>query len=478
MKCYRCNSRLASDRNVCPKCGADVRLYRKIIYTSNQYYNLGLTRAKARDLTGAAECLRTSLQLNKRNINARNLLGLVYLEMGEAALALKEWVISKNFRHRGNLADAYITDMRENRQALDSADHSVRKFNQALEYARAGSRDLAVIQLKKVIAVNPRMIKAYLLLALMYMDDQKYDQAKAVVNKCLEIDRGNPQAMSYQRELAKYKTTKKENIGVAGELEREEVIIPVRMRDYGSYLSSAMYILIGFILALGVLYYVIMPSKEAEFSASNTAVIQDYEDRCLALKADISELESQVEALEGERDSLTENMNESSEEAGALKNAYETILNAAQYYVTGDFVTFADVFPTIDQAMSEDPTYQAMYALMKADYDTNLTTRLYMMAVTYREQNQDRQSAITICDKILSIDPNYDAALFYKALCYEETGDTGTAQTLYLEYLTGFPAGIWTQEVRNRMSAIAPAVLQMFDSGQITAGTVLPGITP
>ena len=207
-------------------------------------------------------------------------------------------------------------------------------------------------------------------------------------------------------------------------------------------------------------------------------MIQDYEDRCLALKADISELESQVEALEGERDSLTENMNESSEEAGALKNAYETILNAAQYYVTGDFVTFADVFPTIDQAMSEDPTYQAMYALMKADYDTNLTTRLYMMAVTYREQNQDRQSAITICDKILSIDPNYDAALFYKALCYEETGDTGTAQTLYLEYLTGFPAGIWTQEVRNRMSAIAPAVLQMFDSGQITAGTVLPGITP
>lgn len=111
MKCYACNCRLSPDRDTCPKCGADIRLYRKIIYASNQYYNLGLARAKARDLTGAAECLRTSLQLYKKNISARNLLGLVYYEMGEAALALKEWVISKNLRHRGNIADDYIRDM-------------------------------------------------------------------------------------------------------------------------------------------------------------------------------------------------------------------------------------------------------------------------------------------------------------------------------------------------------------------------------
>ena len=51
---------------------------------------------------------------------------------------------------------------------------------------------------------------------------------------------------------------------MAGELEREEVIIPVRMRDYGSYLAAAAYVLVGFLLSLGVLYYVIMPGKEAQ----------------------------------------------------------------------------------------------------------------------------------------------------------------------------------------------------------------------
>ena len=49
---------------------------------------------------------------------------------------------------------------------------------------------MAVIQLKKVINVNPRMIKAYQLLALLYMEDQKYDQALDVIDRCLEIDRG------------------------------------------------------------------------------------------------------------------------------------------------------------------------------------------------------------------------------------------------------------------------------------------------
>ena len=464
MKCYRCNCRLSPDRNVCPKCGADVRLYRKIIYTSNQYYNLGLARAKARDLTGAAECLRTSLQLYKRNINARNLLGLVYYEMGEAALALKEWVISKNFRHRGNIADTYIQDMRDNRQALDSADHSVRRFNQALEYAKTGSRDLAVIQLKKVIAVNPRMLKAYLLLALLYMEDQKYDQARAVVKKCLEIDRGNPQAMSWMRELSKYRSNTKENIGVAGELEREEVIIPVRMRDYGSYLSCAMYILLGFVLSLGILYYVIMPAKEQQYQNENLAQIQEYENRCTQLNGEISDLNSQIEKLQDDKDAISKDFSDSSEEAGALQAAYASLLEMTKLYISGDYMSFADQFPEVDASASGDATYQEVYTLMKEDYDTNLTNRLYQMAVDLREIQNRREDAITVCDKILSIDPNYDTALFYKALCYEEIGDRSTAAGLYIQYLTEFASGSWVEETRNRLQAFAPDVLMQFDN--------------
>ena len=82
--------------------------YNKIIHFSNHYYNEGLEKASVRDLSGAAECLGKSLRFFKGNIKARNLLGLVYFEMGEIVQALREWVISVNFQSDENIAKVYI----------------------------------------------------------------------------------------------------------------------------------------------------------------------------------------------------------------------------------------------------------------------------------------------------------------------------------------------------------------------------------
>ena len=94
MRCFMCNEPLEEEDAVCMNCGADQRLYRRILRLSNSYYNAGLAKARVRDMTGAASCLLQSLKLNKRNIQARNLLGLVYYETGETVQALCEWVIS------------------------------------------------------------------------------------------------------------------------------------------------------------------------------------------------------------------------------------------------------------------------------------------------------------------------------------------------------------------------------------------------
>lgn len=471
MKCYICNSRLSQDRNTCPKCGADIRLYRKIIYASNQYYNLGLARAKARDLTGAAECLRTSLQLYKKNINARNLLGLVYYEMGEAAMALKEWVISKNLRHRGNIADNYIQDMRDNRQSLDSADHSIHKFNQALEYAKTGAKDMAVIQLKKVISVNPRMIKAYQLLALLYMEEQKYEQAMEVIEKCLEIDRGNPGALSYQRELQGYRLPKKKAVmGVAGELEREEVIIPVRMRDYGSYLAAAAYVIIGFLLALGILYYVIMPGKEAEYQQANQAEIQAYEDKYAALNAEITQLGDELESLQEQKDKEAQSYESANSQVTQLAEAYQSLLEVAQLFIDEEYTEVADRFAGLDSEAVDDQTYQLLYLAVKTQVENNLTDRIYSKAIWMREHEGDRAAAIELCDKIIEMDPSYSEAYFYGGLCSQETGDVETAVAKYTEYIQRFPAGSWIQEVRANLFAIAPQVLQELDAAPPDAG--------
>ena len=123
MKCYNCGAEL-SEVSFCTNCKTDVTLYKKIIYTSNRLYNDGLEKARVRDLSGAVKSLRQSLKLNKENIDARNLLGLVLFEMGETAQALGEWVISSNYREDGNMAGEYIGMIRENQAEFD-----VLKFN-------------------------------------------------------------------------------------------------------------------------------------------------------------------------------------------------------------------------------------------------------------------------------------------------------------------------------------------------------------
>ena len=169
MNCPRCNAIVAFKKNQCDNCGQDLRTYRRIVSLSNQYYNQALSQAKVRDLSGAIHSLKQSLQFNKLNISARNLLGLVYYETGEIVSALSEWVISKNYQDRGNDADLYIRAIQANPNKLELYNQTIKKYNVALQAAQSGDEDMAIIQLKKVVNLNPKFIRASQLLALLYM---------------------------------------------------------------------------------------------------------------------------------------------------------------------------------------------------------------------------------------------------------------------------------------------------------------------
>ncbi|MBP3280406.1 MAG: hypothetical protein J6M44_15775, partial [Butyrivibrio sp.] len=94
---------------------------------SNRFYNEGLEKASVRDMTGAVSSLRDSLKFNKNNIDARNLLGLIYYETGEVVPALSEWVISKNLKAEDNIADNYMDMVRNNPSELETINQTIKK---------------------------------------------------------------------------------------------------------------------------------------------------------------------------------------------------------------------------------------------------------------------------------------------------------------------------------------------------------------
>lgn len=113
---------------------------KKVVYQSNYWYNDGLRKAQIRDMSGAIVSLRRSLQFNRENIAARNLLGLVYYGIGEVPEALVEWIISKNLRPRDNIADDYIKNVQSSANELETINLAIRKYNQCLAYCRQNGR--------------------------------------------------------------------------------------------------------------------------------------------------------------------------------------------------------------------------------------------------------------------------------------------------------------------------------------------------
>ena len=116
---------------------------------ANCYYNLGLERARLRDLSGAAELLKKSLTFDKYQKDARNLLGLIFFECGETADALVQWVISMNLLPQDNIADHYLDEVQRKPAILRICSDNVKRYNQALDYAQNNNEDLAIMQLNQ-----------------------------------------------------------------------------------------------------------------------------------------------------------------------------------------------------------------------------------------------------------------------------------------------------------------------------------------
>ena len=200
MNCIKCNMPL-ENVYVCPHCGHVDKVAKKIIYSSNWHYNQGLAKAKVRDLSGAVTSLSQSLKYNKRNTDARNLLGLIYYQMGEIVAALSEWVISVHFQERNNIAADYIQAIQNNPAKLKAANKVIQKYNLALSYMQENNADLAIIELKRVVNMSPTYIRAYQLLGLLYMQRKQYAAARKVLMRAVKVDRNNMTTLRYLKEV-------------------------------------------------------------------------------------------------------------------------------------------------------------------------------------------------------------------------------------------------------------------------------------
>lgn len=451
MKCYNCNSQL-TDADYCEKCGADVTVYKTVVKRSNDYYNIGLAKAQVRDLSGAVVALRTSVRINKLNTKARNLLGLVYFEMGEAVSALSEWVISKNFQPEKNIADNYIKAVQSNPNKLDVINQTIKKYNQALLYAKQGSDDLAVIQLKKVLNLNPNLVKGHQLLALLYIKTEEYEKARKALRKAIAIDRNNTLTLRYISVIEKKlgqdpadvfdkpkrapgeKKVFKPETTVTG----NDVVVPRNSyKEPANGLMNVVCILIGLVIGAVLIGTLILPAR-------TTALKQEQQQEINALSNDLanktSELDSlktQVQQLTQERDNAVATATQYTGETGILAQ-YEGILSIANLYITGDVVAAGEQITNLSVDSMPSDTAKTLYNTIYQTARTQAFTTLYQEGYAAYNSN-DFTVAIDNLLRAYKIDGTGPEVNYYLARSYSKSGDAASAAPYYQYVIDNFP---------------------------------------
>lgn len=453
MRCIYCNTPLAAI-DYCPGCGADITLQKRIVRISNLLYNEGLEKARVRDMEGAITCLKRSLKFNKENIDARNLLGLCYYETGEAVSALCEWVISKNLRSEENIADHYIDQLQSNKNRLDTINQTIRKYNQSVEYCREDNEDMAIIQLKKVINQNPKFVRAYQLLALLYMKRQEFERARKLLKKASHIDTTNTTTLRYLQEiedmagsrpagLAKWyrKTEKDSEEGISGTLRymsgTEMVIQPTTFRD-SSTIATFINIILGILLGGAIVWFLVVPANRQSVNDEANRQVTDANMKLAAEAAHAQDLQDEIDGYQKQVDEANQERDDALEKA----ESYDELLSVANLYVSGDAASAANAVAGLD-AEAFDGNAKALYDSMSGAVGQSLFNQYYNTGATaylagdYTTAADQLQKAVDADKERKSAD--YSQAMLCLGISYYQLGDQSKANEVLGKFVEYYP---------------------------------------
>ncbi len=462
MKCYHCGAAL-SENDFCTSCGADVKTYKTIMHLSNQFYNEGLEKASVRDLSGAVMCLKQSLKYNKKNIQARNLLGLVYYEMGEIVAALSEWVISKNMKSKKNIVDDYIKAVQSNPAKLEEINQSIKKYNLALIYCKQESYDLAVIQLKKVILVNPKLIKARQLLALLYLKNEEYNLAAKELKKAEEIDSNNTMTLRYLRELELLRgkktsvtSEKKKDTRVTYKVGNDTVIQPKEYKE-NTGMSTVINIMIGLVLGAALVWFVVLPAKISLTKSDADKEIKQYSEQVAVKTAEVEDLQADITKLKSQNKDIQEKLDEYEGDGGAL-NSYDALLTAANLYMEGKSTEAADAISGITPETVEGAKegFKTVYGKINGEVMQKAANEYYKTGYSAYSSGK-YEVAIENLQKAYAMDATSVNSLYYTARSYQKLGDNENAAKLFQEVIEKFPGTKSASDAEANLASVTQA---------------------
>ena len=362
-----------------------------------------------------------------------------------------------------------LEQIKQNKTELYKANQMIKKYNQALNYAKQGNDDLAMLQLKNVVAAIPNFTDAYLLMALLSMKAEDYGTAKDALDQIFAIDPENESAKEYMKEFKaepeeevkaeerKEKKEKKERKERKEKKEKKEAVQDAPKsklsnpfgggisQESGKTKSPMFYMVAGIIIGIVVAAVLIYPTVRASFKSQASSQSEDYQEQLLTKETQLKEAQEAQKKAEDELEEYTKN--------GEKGGIYDTLLTAMQDYTDNKYDEAAIALLSIDGNKLTTDNMKKIY--------TNLTKKVYPRAYSslYSKglsayKSKDYKTAITYLTNATKADNTQVNAYYYLARAYEDSKDTDNAVKIYNQIIKNSPSTRSASTAKQKVSQL------------------------
>lgn len=453
--CPYCGS-VEKNNLYCSTCLSKTDWVEEIWCKSAFYYNRGYEAARIRNLTLAIKYLNKALLLNKYHIEARNLLGLVYFEVGQVGSALKEWIISQSLKKEDNIASSYIGRIQEKEKILSNYKEAITLYNKALGYLKQKNMDMAIIRLKKAVSLHPQLIEARVLLGLSYMHEKQFHKANEQIKKALLIDRGHERALLYFKEMIEEDTESVAPYELEYHTKSAKQIRPSRVIDRGvMFRRYLLYFLIGGIAMFLIDRYLILPSEMKSYHIESARLMESEEILTQKMQSLTTEYNIKVAELESSKTKLENEIASYEVQISELAQK-EKLTNAGKLVDERSYVEAAQILYSVASSKLDEVSKNQYEELKQKTYPNAIET-LYNEGISLYNQDNLAEANAKF-EAILLYEPEermVRKALYYIGCIYEKNGDFEGAKKYFEKIVADYSGTKEARESSSKLEQIA-----------------------
>jgi TolA-binding protein len=308
-------------------------------------------------------------------------------------------------------------------------------------------------------------VKAQLLLALIYMSKEEWDKAYPLLKKVTQVDRGNTQAQNYLREIAQHKNAQKKNRGkkdkdsvVRYERDNEVIIQPAQVIEPNTSKSTLVGFVVGFLLGAAILFFLVLPGRIESVRTELENTIRSANETKEAQSATIAALESQVESLTKEKDSVVAQYGNLYGEK-SNQEAVTALLGAVQAYLT-DETNVEGIAAFMDVCIQNESFYLEnsnvildMYGSIKEVTYSGLAQYHYDKGYDAYEA-KDYQTALLELELAVQYYSGNADSQYYLGATYQALENYEKAKEVYNNIIENFPNSSRVNQARRALSSM------------------------